>query len=338
MARIAVIGLALAAFAALDTASAPATDPNGYANPYKADAGFFKLPPGRTMGSSSAVAVDSKGHIWIADRCGANDCSQSGLDPIMEFDARGNFIKAFGGGRFAFPHGLFIDARDNLWLTDTYVRHGKGGTVTKMSPAGEVLLVLGKTGVSAVGPDTFLEPTAVLVTPAGTVFVTDGHDPDTTARVMKFDAAGKLIKQWGALGRGPGQLNMPHALALDSKGRLFVGDRDNDRIQIYDQDGKLLDSWKQFSRPSGVYIDARDMIYVADSESRTPQGYGHHPGWKRGIRVGSARSGAVTAFIPDDEPDPDARDTSGPEGVWADREGVVYGAEVRQKRVVRHAR
>jgi len=131
---------------------------------------------------------------------------------------------------------------------------------------------------------------------------------------------------------------VPHALAFDSRGRLFVADRWNDRIQIYDQDGKLLDSWTQFGRPSGLYIDKRDIVYSADSESRFPQGYGYHPNWKRGIRIGSARDGKVTAFIPDTFATPDATATSGEEGVWAAKDGTVWGAQVQQRAIVRYVR
>ena len=112
----------------------------------------------------------------------------------------------------------------------------------------------------------------------------------------------------------PGEFDTPHTIALDSKGRLFVGDRANNRIQIFDQDGKFIEEWKQFGRPSGIYIDRNDMIYVADSESNTKR----NPGWKRGICVGSAKDGKVTAFIPDPEPKPDKSPTSGAEGVAAD--------------------
>jgi sugar lactone lactonase YvrE len=328
-----------AAGAAVAAAAVSPLAPNNYPNPYKADAAFFKLPPGRVMGSSSAVAVDSKGHIWIADRCGANSCADSPLDPIMEFDAKGNFIKAFGAGKFLFPHGFHIDAKDRIWVTDGRAAAGRGFQVFAFDANGKVLMTLGKPGVAGDGPDTFNEPNAVLVAPNGTIFVTDGHTADKgNARVIKFDAQGKFIKQWGEQGAGQGQLEVPHALAMDSKGRLFVGDRWNDRIQIYDQDGKLLDSWTQFGRPSGLFIDRNDVLYSADSESRVPEGYGHHPGWKRGIRIGSAKDGVVTAFIPDTYPTPDKTATSGEEGVTADRNGVVYGAQVQQKAVVRYAK
>jgi hypothetical protein len=115
---------------------------------------------------------------------------------------------------------------------------------------------------------------------------------------------------------------------MDSKGRLFVGDRTNNRIQIFDQDGKFLDMWYQFSRPSGLFIDKHDVLYVTDSESTDKEGYGYHPGWQRGIRIGSAKDGKVTAFIPDPNP---AGASSMSEGVAADDAGNVYGAEVGPK-------
>jgi sugar lactone lactonase YvrE len=129
---------------------------------------------------------------------------------------------------------------------------------------------------------------------------------------------------------------MPHALAFDSKGRLFVADRGNNRIQIFDQDGKFLEEWKQFSRPSGIFIDKNDVIYVADSESSEGGTYAPHPGWKRGIRIGSARDGSVTAFIPD--PSPGTAVTSAAEGVAADAQGNVYGAEVGPRDVKKYVK
>ena len=312
---------------------------NAYPNPYKAaDANFLKLPAGRVMGSSSTVATDSKGNIWVAERCGANNCATSDIDPIMQFDRNGNFIKAFGGGMFAFPHGMYIDAQDNIWLTDERAANGKGSTVTKFSPDGKVLMQLGKPGVAEDGQYTFLEPNAALVAPNGDIFVASGHENGKPATIKKYDRNGKFLTQWGTTGAGQGQLNVPHALAMDSKGRLFVADRWNDRIQIYDQNGKLLDSWTQFGRPSGLYIDRNDIVYSADSESRFPPGYGYHPNWARGIRIGSARTGQVQYFIPDTFDRPNATATSGEEGVWAGPDGTVWGAQVQQRRIVRYTR
>jgi DNA-binding beta-propeller fold protein YncE len=191
--------------------------------------------------------------------------------------------------------------------------------------------------VTGDGPDTFNSPSDVLVAPNGDIFVADGHGGDTSARVAKFSKDGTLIKAWGRKGSGPGEFNVPHRLAIDSSGRLFVADRANNRIQVFDQDGKFLVEWKQFGRPSGVYIDAGDTIYVADSESNTTQ----NPGFKRGLRIGSAKDGRVAALIPDPEP---VKEGTGPgtgsaaEGVAADADGNVYGAEVDARKLMRYVK
>ncbi len=316
-----------------------AADTNKQPNPYRTELAFLQLPPGRVMGSSSAVATDSKGNIWVADRCGVNSCAGSTLDPIMMFDAKGKFVKAFGGGMTVFPHGFFIDRQDNIWLTDARTANGKGGTVMKFSPDGKLLLTLGMPGMAGTGPTMFTEPNAVLVTKAGTIFVSDGHEAGRgVARVIKFAPDGKFLMEWGTPGHDQGQLEVPHALAMDSKGRLFVGDRWNNRVQIYDQNGRLLDSWAQFGRPSGLYIDQNDVLYSTDSESRRPVGYGYNLGWQRGIRIGSVKDGKVTAFIPDAEPNPDAGATSGAEGIWVGKDGTIYGAQVKERTIARHTK
>ena len=314
--------------------------PNSQPNPYRTVRDFFKLPAGRTMGSSSAVAVDHKGNIWVADRCGANDCKGSKLDPVMEFDKNGKFIKAFGAGKMLFPHGIFIDKDDHIWIADGHVGNGIGDDVIEFDQNGKVLKILGKPGVSGNGPDTFHEPNAVLVAPDGNIFVADGHEPGPghNARVVKLDPNGKFIMQWGSHGTGPGQFEMPHSLAMDSQGRLFVADRGNNRVQIFDQNGKFIAAWSQFSRPSGVYVDANDVLYVTDSESIDKKGYGYNPAFQRGMRVGSAKTGEVTAFIPDPDYPHGNPDTSAGEGVWADANGVIYGAEVGPKAVIRYVK
>jgi len=303
-------------------------------NPYRTVESWFKLPDGRMWGSTSAVEVDRDGNLWVAERCGANSCAGSNLPSILKFDASGKLLKSFGEGMFVFPHGIYVDPQGNIWVTDGQGKDGKGQQVFKFNPDGKVLMTLGKAGVAGDGLDTFNQPSDVIVAANGDIFVADGHGGNTNARVVKFSKDGKFIKTWGKKGSAPGDFDTPHALAFDSKGRLFVGDRANNRIQIFDQNGKFLDQWTQFSRPSGLYIDKNDVLYVADSESNTTR----HPGWKRGIRVGSAKDGTVQAFIPDPEPDQDRSATSGAEGVAADAQGVIYGAEVGPKGLKRYVK
>jgi hypothetical protein len=343
------IRMALAVMAFLPAAAMaqpvdqPKAEPNPKANRYAEVGNFFKLPPGRSMGSSSAVAGDSKGNIWVVDRCAANSCVGSTLDPVMEFDASGKFVKSFGAGLLQFAHGFTIDSKDHLWITDGVPPGGKGTlghTVMEFDTSGKLLRTMGKPGVRASAPDGFNEPNAVLVAPDGSIFVAQNHTNDYkgTPRIIKFDANGQFIKQWGSSGTGPGQFGMPHCLAMDSKGNLYVGDRDNNRIQIFTQDGKYLGQLTQFGRPSGIVIDRNDILYSTDSESRAAAGYGHHPGWQRGIRIGSLKDGVVTDFIPDTDSTPETSSTSGGEGIWADGKGAVYSAEVKQKAVVKFVR
>jgi len=318
----------------------PDAAPNSQPNPYRTVEHWFQLPEGRTMGSTSAVDIASNGHIWIAERCGVNSCAKSDLAPVLEFDQAGKPLRSWGAGMFVFPHGFLIDKAGNIWITDGQGIEGKGHQVFKFSPEGKVLLTLGKPGVAGDGPDTFNQPNAVAIAPNGDIFVSDGHNANRgNARVIKFAKDGKFIKQWGGHGSGPGQFECPHTLAFDSQGRLFVGDRANNRIQIFNQDGGFLAEWKQFSRPSGIYIDKNDVNYVADSESAEGGTYAPHPGWKRGIRIGSAKDGGLTAFIPDPKPNPNGPgSTSAAEGVAADVDGVVYGAEVGPRGIKRYVK
>ena len=174
--------------------------------------------------------------MWIFDRCGGNDCTNSKIAPIQKFDASGRLLVAFGSGMINYPHGLHVDADGNVWATDNRGtpardgRPGKGHVVWKFAPDGRVLMTLGKPGVAGNANDTFNAPSDVITNANGDIFVADGHGDMTNARIVKFDKTGKFIKAWGTPGSGQGQFNEPHGLAMDSQGRLFVADRANNRV------------------------------------------------------------------------------------------------------------
>lgn len=312
---------------------------NNAPNPYRTIEGWAKLPAGREWGATSAIypANDGK-HIWIAERCGANLCVGSDVDPVMLFDQQGNVVKSFGSGMITWPHGMYVDADDNVWIADSVgyapVPKGIGHTIMKFSPDGELLMRLGVEGVAANGKTVFNKPSDMIVAPNGDIFVADGHDAGGNNRIVKLSKDGEFLMEWGSTGTGTGEFRDPHALAMDSQGRLFVGDRGNSRIQIFDQEGNHLETWSQFGRPSGLFIDANDILYSADSESNARR----NRGWARGIRIGSVTDGFVTEFIPDPEPDQDNSGTSGAEGVAIDADGNIYGAEVGPRAVKKYVR
>jgi sugar lactone lactonase YvrE len=285
---------------------------------------YFKLPEGRKIGSTAGITIDRDGSgIWVFERCGAQNCVGSNVAPILNFDASGKLVNSFGAGMFVRPHGIHVDREGNIWVTDGEGpdgkdpnRNGKGHQVFKFTRDGKVLMTLGKAGIAGEGPDTFNQPSAVLVAPNGDIFVGDGHGGDSNARVLKFSKDGRFIKAWGKKGVARGEFEMPHSLAMDSRGRLFVGDRGNNRIQIFDQDGKFLEEWKQFGRPSGIFIDRQDTLYVTDHQSDEKI----NPGFRKGITIGSAKDGKVFASMPDPDPQPSQ------EGIAVDAKGNLYGS------------
>jgi DNA-binding beta-propeller fold protein YncE len=321
-----MFGIIAAASIGLDAqsfAQAPA-DSNSAPNPYSRDANWLRMPDGGKMGQVTGVDIDPDGKsVWVFERCGARDCVNSARDPIEKFDASGNFVTAFGQGLFNHPHGFYVDRDGNVWTTDNTGGNGKGHQVIKFSPQGKVLLTLGRPGVAGDGPDMFNAPTDVAVARNGDIIVSDGHGGNTNARIVKFTRDGQFIMAWGTRGSGPGEFGVNHSLAIDSVGRIFVADRSNNRVEIFGADGAFLGEWKQFGRPSGVFIDKNDILYVTDSESNMAQ----NPGFKRGVRIGSVKDGKVAAFIPDPAPAKEgtgaASNTWG-ESVAADDAGNVF--------------
>jgi sugar lactone lactonase YvrE len=312
----------------------PATD---LPNPYRTTDNWGTLPAGRSWGGVSAIDIDRDGRsVWAAERCGGTDCARSSLAPVLKLGPSGTVVVSFGAGLFVVPHGMHVDRDGNVWVTDasdgSNTAPGKGHQVFKFSPDGKLLLTLGKAGEFGDGPDVFNRPSDVVVAPNGDIFVADGHGGTSNNRIMKFSADGRYLARWGRRGSAPGEFDLPHSLAMDSRGRLFVADLNNFRIQVFTQDGTFLFEWKQFGMPGGLFIDGHDTLYVADSLS----GSDRHPGWVRGIRIGRASDGVVTGFIADSTPT--ANPITAAEGVAVDVDGNVFGGVVPAQRVQKHTR
>ncbi len=353
-------------------AQTPMAPVNDVHNPYETIDNHFKLPAGRTWGSTSAVDIAKDGKsIWVAERCGQNSCANSpDVDPVLLFDEKGNLVRSFGKGLLMFPHGIHVDRDGNVWVTDGQdnaprpppaaegaprpapptgpsSQATKGHQVFKFSPEGKVLMTIGKPG-GATGPgECCWEPNDVITNDKGEIFIAEGHGRNANDRIMKFTKDGKFVQAWGTRGDGKMQFNQPHALAFDSQGNLYVGDRSNNRVLVLDKNMNQINDWQQFSRPSGLYIDKHDMLYSADSESGSINPA--HGDWKRGIRIGSVKDGKVTAFIPDPLPTcergvrPGNPPTCGggtwvAEGVAVDDAGNVYGAEVGPRKVTKYVK
>jgi sugar lactone lactonase YvrE len=310
---------------------------------------WAKLPGGRDMGSPGGLHIDTDGeHLWAIVRCG-NDgtprgsqtyCDDSDLHPIVRFDPHGNVVTEFGSRMFQWPHGLYVDSEGNVWVTEAGSGQSPSGRVFghqvfKFSPSGELLMTLGEAGVSGSDPYHFTAPSDVITNAQGEIFVVDGHNANGNNRIVKYTRDGRFIKEFGETGYGPGQLRGPHAIAMDPAGRLFVADRGNQRIMVFDQEGNFLSKWTQFGMPSDIWISDDGTIYVADSESDMTE----NPGWEKGIRIGDVETGWVEHFILDtgDNP-PITAGGSGAESLTVDRFGSIYAGEPRPQRIVKYVR
>ena len=327
---------------------------NSGANPYRVIRDWARLEAeGRPWGGSNGVAIDRDGRsVWATDRCSPGTtpgCLGTKANPVHHFDESGKEIKSFGGGMFVWPHGIHVDPDGNVWVTDARApsaedlkkfpgEENKGSVVIKFSPEGKILMTLGKPGVRGNPPEALTDPTDVVTDPSnGDVYVAESHtdvaDPNLVARISVFDRSGKLRRVIGKTGTGPGEFRTPHALEFDSQGRLIVADRHNHRIQILSKDGKFIAEYDDFGRTSGLAIDRNDAIYTADSESTERT----HPGWQRGIRIGSLKDGKVTVFVPP-HTTPNSTDGAMGEGIAIDAAGNVYTAEAQLRGVTKYVK
>src|SRR3954466_13943531 len=310
-----------------------------------------QLPAGRSWGTTAGIDIDPvDGNIWAYERCGAGaaggagggavDCETTPVDPIFKFDRKtGAVLANIGKGVMVTPHGISVDKDGNVWVADFSGNKAgtKGHQVHKFSPKGQKLMSLGIAGKPGNADGQFNQPNDVIAGPDGSIYVADGHDAQgmitaqaiadglkrgATSRISKFSPDGKCVKSWGTIGVRHGEFRTPHALMFDARGRLWVADRGNHRIEIFDQDGKYLESRYMFGRPSGLFIRG-DTVYVIDSES-SPY---NHPNWRDGVRIGSVYEDRVTGFIPPFERDDRVYQGTAGEGVAVDADGNVYAAE-----------
>jgi hypothetical protein len=324
----------------------------GLPNPApKVTRNWGQLPAGRTWGTSAGIDIDPiDGNIWAYERCGVGaaagaggggaSCDTNLVDPIFKFDRNtGAVLANFGKGVMVTPHGISVDRQGNVWLADFGGNQAgtKGHQVHKFSPKGEKLLSLGVAGKPGNVDGQFNQPNAVIVGPDGSIYVADGHDAQgmitakavdegikrgATSRISKFTADGKFVKSWGKIGVHHGEFRTPHALAFDSKGRLWVVDRGNHRIEIFDKDGTYLESRYIYGRTSGIFIKG-NTVYAIDSES----GPYNHPNWRDGVRIGPLDEDRVVGFIPPFEREDRVYQGTAGEGIAVDADGNVYAAE-----------
>ncbi len=259
------------------------------------------LPAGGVWGVISAVGVDAKDNVFAFKRADPGQTSGSLNSRIMVFDSSGKLLRSWGDNFVLSAHGLRLDNNGFVWITDK-----TGDQVFKFSPDGDLLMTLGKKGVAGDmdSRDAFNGPTDVAVAKNGDIFVSDGES--SNARVVKFSKDGTFIKSWGTRGSGPGQLRDPHSIALDSAGHVYVANRGNKRIEVFDSDGKYLNQLPQFGAPACIYISKDDTLYVS---AGAPQNW---------VMIGTT-DGKVLGKI---------SGLTGPHWVTVDSTGAVYVAEV----------
>lgn len=262
--------------------------------------GWPEVPSSISFGAVSAVATDSADRVFVFHR---------GKHPIVVFDRTGRFLRSWGDGLVKKAHGLRIDHNDDVWITDI-----GDHLVRKFAPDGKLLMTLGIPGKPGIGPYQFNQPTDVAVRPSGDFFVTDGYG---NARVVVYSKEGRYLKEWGKKGKGDGEFHLPHAICLDGRGRIYVGDRENDRVQLFDPEGKFLASWPQGGAPFGLGLAKDDRLFVADGRAHRVTVL--DPTGKPLTHWGQEGTGPGQFLLP--------------HAVCLDSHGDIYVAEINSKRV-----
>ena len=205
------------------------------------------MPAGWKFGRVSAVATNPKGEVFVFQR-------GKKADPVIVFDTAGKYLRSWGKGLFKNEHAIRIDKAGNVWVTDNGDHQ-----VIKFNPQGERLLTLGVKGKPGTDSSTFDKPTDIAWAPNGDFYVSDGYG---NSRVVKFTKDGKYVTAWGKKGTGPGEFDLPHSVAVDSKGLVYVADRTNNRIQIFDGNGKFVREWKHLGATQNLFITPKDELWM----------------------------------------------------------------------------
>ena len=294
---------------------------------FAALARWEQLPRGWSFVEVAGVATDSAGNVLVFNR---------GEHPVIVFDRGGAFLRSWGEGMFARPHGMHVGPDDSVYCTDDF-----GHAVRKFSPDGQLIWTLGTpgsasdTGATTVdyrtirrsaGPFNF--PTNLAIAPGGELFVTDGYG---NARVHRFSPDGKLLGSWGEPGEGPGQFHVPHGIAIDRAGTIYVADRENSRLQLFSPEGDWIGQWGDIARPNNVAFDSQGNVYVAELGYRAGMFPGNlaRPGQATGGRLSIFDTGGnVLARIGGGDQPCAAGDFFAPHDVWVDPFDDVYVGEV----------
>jgi DNA-binding beta-propeller fold protein YncE len=295
--RLPVLFVSVAVFAGAVALTSSADKP---ATEYRLVPGWPTLPADLKLGGVAAVATDSSDRVYLFHR---------GKTPVLVFDRDGKYLRSWGEGLVKTSHGLRIDRENNIWTTD--IGHH---LVMKFNAEGKLLLTLGKKDDPGDTPDKFNKPTDVAVAPNGDFYVADGYG---NSRVVKFSKDGKYLKEWGTKGKGEGEFNLPHAVCVDGKGKVYVGDRENNRVQLFDAEGKFLSQWKDSGAPYGLYLTDKGQLLVADGRAN-------------GVRLLDDQGKPVSRW---GEKGAGAGQFQMPHWLCVDSRGALYVAEVTGQRV-----
>lgn len=318
-------GLVTALFAVVGpaTVDAPAADP-GYAKvptvvEYDVDPDWPKRPDHVSAGGwVSGLAIDEEDQVWFFKK---------GEDPVQVYTTDGEFVRTWGKGDFVDPHQLRIDHEGHVWVADFGLH-----VVQKYTPEGRLLQTLGTHGEAGEDDTHFNRPTDMAITPSGDIFVTDGYG---NRRVVHFDKDGKFVKAWGHYGSEPGQFVLPHAIVLDSQGRLYVADRNSGRIQVFNQEGRFLDQWSNLIMPWGLSATADDELWVCGSSPHWWYRDGAYNEYKDQILMRFSNDGRVKQVwtLPLGNPDnPEPGDTIGAHCIAEDRQRNLYVGDIYGER------